>query len=246
MDEREKPLDDALRKLYRGLPRVDPPPAIDAAVLAAAHVSVATQPRRNWAVPVSLAAVLVFSVAVTLRVAEEEPGVQSLQVSPPPSSSAPTAPKPVVPSADAPATEPAAQTKPPSPPANAQRERIAKPKAPAEERAAMAAPPAFVPSPQTDSVQSHAPAAATGQSPPLAERSAARTDRAPMMAKSAASEASLASAAALAPEAWLARIVEMRAQGRHKEADESYAEFRRRFPDYTISPEMMQKITPPR
>ena len=66
MDEREKPLDDALRKLYRGLPRDDPPPAIDAAVLAAAHVSVATQPRRNWAVPVSLAAVLVFSVAVTV------------------------------------------------------------------------------------------------------------------------------------------------------------------------------------
>lgn len=245
MDEREKPLDDALRKLYRGLPRVDPPPAIDAAVLAAAHVSVATQPRRNWAVPVSLAAVLVFSVAVTLRVAEERPEARQIQVSPPPPS-APTAAKPVEPSADAPASDPAPQAKPPLRPAPVQRERIAKPKAPAEERVAMAPPPAFVPSPQTDSAQPPAPAAATGQSPPLAERSAARTDRAPMMAKSAASESSLASAAALAPEAWLARIVEMRAQGRHKEADESYAEFRRRFPDYTISPEIMQKITPPR
>ena len=53
-------------------------------------------------------------------------------------------------------------------------------------------------------------------------------------------------AKALSPEAWLERIADLRAQGRHKEADESYAEFRRRYPDYVIPAEKMQKVAPPR
>ena len=41
--------------------------------------------------------------------------------------------------------------------------------------------------------------------------------------------------------AWLKR-----ARARHKEADDSYAEFRRRFPNYAIPPEKLLKIAPPR
>lgn len=40
--------------------------------------------------------------------------------------------------------------------------------------------------------------------------------------------------APLAPEAWLARIAELRKAGRRREADESLAEFRKRYPDYKI------------
>jgi hypothetical protein len=38
----------------------------------------------------------------------------------------------------------------------------------------------------------------------------------------------------LTPEAWLARIAELRKQGRKREADESLAEFRKRYPAYRI------------
>jgi len=36
------------------------------------------------------------------------------------------------------------------------------------------------------------------------------------------------------PERWLERIAELRKQGRHEEADKALAEFRQRYPDYTI------------
>jgi len=36
------------------------------------------------------------------------------------------------------------------------------------------------------------------------------------------------------PEAWLARIAQMRKQGRNREAEDNLAEFRKRYPDYRI------------
>ena len=101
----------------------------------------------------------------------------------------------------------------------------------AEERAAAA--PASAPSQRADSAP---PAAAPG----------AAAARSPMMAKSAASEASLAGAAVRTPEQWIERILELRTQGRDKEAAESYADFRRRYPGYTVAPEVLRKIAPPR
>lgn len=38
----------------------------------------------------------------------------------------------------------------------------------------------------------------------------------------------------LTPEAWLERIAELRKQNRKREADESLAEFKKRYPDYRI------------
>lgn len=48
----------------------------------------------------------------------------------------------------------------------------------------------------------------------------------------------------LAPEEWLERIADMRKQGRDKEADEQFAEFKRRFPEFRISEPMMERIGP--
>ncbi len=71
----------------------------------------------------------------------------------------------------------------------------------------------------------------------------ARTQR---LSKSASAESSLASVAAQTPETWLERIALLRAQGRHREAEESFAGFRRQHPDYVITPQMLQKIAPSR
>jgi hypothetical protein len=46
------------------------------------------------------------------------------------------------------------------------------------------------------------------------------------------------------PERWLERIAELRAAGKHPEADESLAEFRRRHPDYVISEAMRARVLP--
>ena len=265
MSEPGKPMDEALAALYRGLPRDEPPPAVDAAILAAAQASVIAKPRRQWAVPVSLAAVLVLSVSVTLRVFEERPDTQSMQApaAPPvaarPSATSPSEPAPSVPSPPAPPSASAsasasppsatAQANPSPRSANAQPERLARQEAaaPEEHRAGSATAPSFVPSPQADSAQVPAAAAPPPRvGPPpaaFAERSMARADRAPLAAKSAA-DSNLASAEAERPEAWLDRIVTLRAQARHAEADENFAQFKRRYPSYIIAPEVLEKIAP--
>jgi hypothetical protein len=70
--------DDKLKKAWREVGVEEPLASIDAAILAAAHRAVA--PRRlsqRWAVPVSLAAVLVLAVGVTLRMQQEMPGIET-------------------------------------------------------------------------------------------------------------------------------------------------------------------------
>lgn len=63
---------------YRALGREEPPPALDAAILAAAR-----RRRSRWAVPVSIAAVVVLAVGVTLRVQlEEQKGAEEVALSP--------------------------------------------------------------------------------------------------------------------------------------------------------------------
>jgi hypothetical protein len=44
------------------------------------------------------------------------------------------------------------------------------------------------------------------------------------------------------PEQALQGIADLRRQGRHDEADKALVEFRKRFPDYKIPPEMLEKV----
>ena len=46
------------------------------------------------------------------------------------------------------------------------------------------------------------------------------------------------------PERMLERIGALRREGRHKEADDLYAEFRRRFPDFRIPEAMREQVLP--
>jgi hypothetical protein len=69
-----------LTQAYRELGAPNPPEALDEAILAASRrppaFAVGSWTRR-WAVPLSLAAVLVLSVTVTLRMQYEQPGIEA-------------------------------------------------------------------------------------------------------------------------------------------------------------------------
>src|SRR5258705_8898062 len=68
--------DDKLSKRYRDLESEEPPRALDEAILASARRAVAPRSAQRWAMPVSIAAVLVLAAGVTLRMQQEQPGIE--------------------------------------------------------------------------------------------------------------------------------------------------------------------------
>jgi hypothetical protein len=163
--------DEKISAGYRALGSEEPPRALDEAILAAAR-------RRSarWRVPLSVAAVLVLAVGVTLRMLPERPDAESIALAPQ-----------------------VMETPRPAAPAPAPARKEAKPAA----RAAAAA----------DVAALSAPAPAAAKARAVAGKLAGYRQT---------------------PEAWLARIAELRKEGRKREADESLAEFRQRYPDYKI------------
>jgi hypothetical protein len=112
-----------------------------------------------------------------------------------------------------------------------------------------AAPPAAVLSRQAPAIGNAAAPAAARFAPaaPPADATAgrARDEGAPLRAKSEAAGASVAKEAlAPTPEKQLERIAELRAAGRHPEADEALVKFRRDHPDYRIAPALWEKVKP--
>jgi hypothetical protein len=93
---------------YRELAREEPPASLDAAILARARTSVGARPRSaaRWMGPVSIAAVLVLGIGVSLRMQLEQPGIETSAT--PPTPSQPQSPAPASP----PASQAATQAKP--------------------------------------------------------------------------------------------------------------------------------------
>lgn len=174
--------DAGVSRRYRALGREEPPPELDAAILAASR-----RRHSRWAVPVSIAAVVVLAVGVTLRVQiEERKDAEDIALSP------------RVMQAPAPAAPPPAAL---------------------SERAADTAP-------RQEVRGSIAPAAPAAQRLEPAGRSlAAKIPGKPET-----------------PEQWLERIARLRAQGKDRAADESLAEFKRRYPDYEIVEAMRARV----
>jgi hypothetical protein len=190
--------DEKVTQTYRALGGEEPPRALDEAILAASRRS-----QHRWRVPLSIAAVLVLAVGVTLRMLPQRPDAESVALAP----QVIETPKPAAASA-----EPAAKFAHdlPSPAAaGAGAPSAAAPRAPVAAASVAGA------------VQRDDEAAAEGRA-----RALASAPPAPAAAK--------LSDAALTPEAWLKRIVELRQQGREREAQESLAEFKKRYPDYKI------------
>ena len=200
---------------YRELGAQEPPRALDEAILAAsrrAAPSLTGRPAKSrlsrWAVPLSLAAVVVLSVVVTLRIQHEAPGIESEQTLP----AATSAPARV------------AEAPPPAPKAEAPRKPLAQPTAKAQARQeARRDEPKALP----DAAADRAPAGEAAARPAPAAGALAR---------------STAKLEVESPERELERIAQLRAEGKHDEADKALAEFRKRFPGFKIPAAMVERV----
>ncbi|MDX1374270.1 MAG: hypothetical protein R3357_01830 [Burkholderiales bacterium] len=253
---------------YRALGEQNPPEALDAAILAASRRAVGAGPRRagasrvrRWALPVSIAAVVVLTMSIVVRIQLERPDLESrlpVPAAPPAGEQKLEARDAMGKAADAAKRAEAPQVQPKSkpqaaPPAAGERERQSM-RAPAASAAKPA--PRFVPEPPAE--RAPAPAESTAQSalgaasaPAPSGVAGARVDRAAsedvQAARRAASPAALEERAHAerkdeSPHDWLERIARLRRDGRAKEADESLAEFRRRYPDYEIPKELREAV----
>jgi len=235
------PRDDRVSSAYRGLPGEGPPPAIDAAIQAAARRAVGSRPAaaRRFQVPLSIAAVLALAIAVSLQVEREKPVV----VDGTPVSSG---------SAEYPVSQPEPEKEERTAPARAPVTREA-PRELKKEAASPRAAPAATTEPAQAIAPSSAPAPAGIAAPPSAAGAAVSADAvrpAPQAARRAkaelAREATVQekkmSEALDTPERRLERIADLRAKGLHVEADRALGEFRRAFPDYRISDEWLRRI----
>jgi hypothetical protein len=274
---------------YREIGMEEPPRALDEAILAAARRPAKPWAQR-WAVPLSLAAVVVLSVTVTLRIqheapeltstAEQKPAVvaeaareevTSLKLKPEsqikPRTRAPE-------KSEAPRAEPKAFADAPASAGRSARNDAARMEAAgrdlAEARRELAR-----------SADSSSGGSALSQIEERTSRDAEAAARAPqagallakrradqpaqeaasapaaappvpqVAAKPAAAPAPAAKLAAAAgqpadtPEREFERIAQLRAEGRHEEADKAFLEFRRRYPGFRISEEMLRRIERP-
>ncbi len=268
------PRDDRVASAYRELPGEGPPPALDAAIQAAARRAVGARPGgvRRWQVPVSIAAVLALAIGVSLQVEREKPVVvdgtpvssgsaeypvpeaapekeeppareearalqkqaapmpEAKQVAPePPRVEAPPPPR-AEPRPAPPAAESLAVPMPASPPASP---------APAPARAP--APATFAPAPANVAVPpATAGAAASADAVRAAPQPAARAKK--ELAREATTQEKAMADALETPERRLERIADLRQKGLHDEADRALAEFRRAYPDYRISEELLRRV----
>jgi hypothetical protein len=228
--------DEKVARRYRELEAEEPPRALDEAILAASRRSARPWTRR-WAVPLSLAAVLVLSVTVTLRIQHERPGIelplpqakepvpQAKEPVPAVSAVAPVAEAQSVPMAVVRKKKPVAQEEPEPFPAAVQG-NVAEDRPPAA---------AAAPAPE-DSLASRRDAVRSAES--SAAGAAARNEAAPALMRAPAAQAALADT----PERELERIADLRGRGMHGEADKALAEFRKRYPDYTIPEAMRARV----
>jgi hypothetical protein len=284
MAERDDLRDPRVSAVYRTLGEDRPPEALDAAILAASRRAVGAGPRRpgfslrRWALPVSVAAVVVLTMSLVVRVQLERPDLESAARMPaaPPAAEKKAAPRDakaevdnlskrsearlpepkakassVAPAASAPAPEatqrerqtlrpPAAPAPAAAPPARA---LVAEPRAPRSAPAQAAAPSqlgaASTVQPGAASSVAGAradhPSSGDAASAGRAVPSAALEDRARASAEQAGKKDE-------SPRDWLERIARLRREGRAKEADESLAEFRRRYPNYEIPKELRDAV----
>jgi hypothetical protein len=259
--------DPKVSQRYRSLGSEEPSRELDQAILSAAHRAadrphaplVTPAGRHRWYFAFGAAAILVLAVAVTVQVERQQPDVEALQEGFPFNKEQHKEDK---------RAEPEKQVEPPKPLADAPqpRARVARKEQAPQQPLPAASPPAEVkPQPSVEAQRPPAPAASARAD--SAERAgqrqrdlgeANRSETAPASAAekreqspaidTPAPRASIlqgrvaASAAPETPELVLERIVELRKEGRHEEADKALAEFRQRYPDYRIPEETLQKL----
>ena len=255
---------------YRELAREEPSSALDARILAASR-EIRRPARPQWMVPLSIAAVLVLGIGVSLRMQLEQPGIET-SLPAPAAPTTPAAPEPSQPVESqvleqAPARQDAAPA--PSKPKLLRKERAAAP--PPVEEAKRHAEAESVPRPFPDAPAAQAPAppppaaaANVAAPPPLpAAQAPARADPAVTLSSVAPApraklEAGIAAdssggaremrRAAAEPDPdplrELERIAGLRAAGNNAEADRALEQFRRRHPDFRIPEALWERVRP--
>ena len=230
---------------YRELGAEEPPRELDQAILAAAHRAadrahaplVAPAGRHRWYFAFGAAAILVLAVAITVQV-DKQADPEALSAS-----TASVASDRVDNFRMQAEKESKREAEPSKPLAEA-----APPPAEAKPQAAEAA--------RADRLESKPAQPATTEAQPIpAPRSAPQADSrdssaalrsavepAPSARQFGAGAMAGPAGAAASPEALLEGIAELRKQGRHEEADKALADFRKLYPDYRISEEMLKKV----
>ena len=237
--------DRELSRLYAESTRIEPPPHLDAAILAEAHRAVQARPegkrQRRWAVPLGLVASLFVMVMVGLQLPYMLRETPSLQAP--------------VPAAMAPKMDESSMAE--NAPAKEMRSKIAADQAATGSNNAPAAPPAEVAQPAT----AMAPAPAARAMEMRKREESARMDTLESEKKSAYSEGNIAPAmkpqapaaaaaapapvlleravmkdesAAQRPAEWLKRIEKLKQEGKQEEVKKELEAFRKRYPDYPI------------
>lgn len=250
--------DDELARRYRALAREEPPAALDAAILAASRRALVRRPApQRWAIPVSIAAVLVLALGITLQVRRDEPGIEtSLPTPPAPPSTSPAppsapatpriSPAPTIQSATTP-TSPAPRSQAAPAPQSPARSKLAAPAA-----REPAAPPAAATEAAAPALRGFAREEAVAQ-PGAPAETAARKDKegAPLPEAKRATAANLGKREAVTLDAAtpnaaaaLERIARLRSEGRTREADDALAQFRRDFPGYRIPEATWDRVKP--
>jgi hypothetical protein len=218
--------DPKVSKRYRELAREEPPRELDQSILAAArrahdrpHAPLVTPAgRHRWYYAFGAAAILVLAVAVTVQIERQRPDPEMV----------PEAPVPQARTEDFSFKAPPKQVDPPKPESGFTPDPVPKRQEPPRELARDAAP--ETPAQAQSRVQENAIGAAASRE----EKAEARTDSAPRPMAAPAARARMAEQAAEPPERWLERIVQLRKEGRHEEAEKQLAEFRKRYPEYKI------------
>jgi hypothetical protein len=247
---------------YRELGSDEPPRELDEAILRAArrandrpHAPLVTPAgRHRWYYVFGAAAIMVLAVAVTVQIERQRPDPELVPDAPvpvePPKAESGFARDPA-PNREAPSREPARDAAPEtaaqarSPVQENTTAEAQKPEARAESASRpMAAPAAPAESRSDESVLGAASSSRESKmkapQPPQAPATAATSppgaaaDSAGQPMPAPAARARMAEQAAEPPERWLERIVQLRKEGRHEEAEKQLAEFRKRYPDYKV------------
>lgn len=252
--------DPELSQAYKAAAHPEPPPALDARILAVARQAVTPQPRRRpawfgWAVPLSSMAVLVLGISMLFRMQQEAPETLREEQSPlparplaltevtPPAGSAPTTPPATPPTAklSKPATQPAApapapQSVPTAPPRHAFPDREA---AVADAVMEKAADKASVAAPPAPAMPQSSLARAAAQENRAEAQSPVPTFSAGMSRmKSAAPVAAKAATPEETPEQGVEAIRQLLRQGNIDAARTRLEALRKRHPEFPLPPDL--------
>jgi len=248
--------DGDISRRYRELAREEPPHPLDDAILAAARRAVHTRPaplvvptgRQRWYFPLAAAAIIVLAVAVTVQVERQQPS-EEIVTAPAAPAASPPAPRELM-REEAQAEKAKPETRQPAPQPERRRKTESADSRELRDAAPPPAPIAVPPAPPPVATQDaiNAQRSASGAFMGSAENAPQASAEAAARAESARTQGPRQSSAlaklaeAPLPEQWLQGIADLRRQGRHEEADQALAEFRKRYPSYKIPEAMLEKV----